>query len=381
MAFALRFKANALKERRNGPFSIDELERAEKSIVKMTQREVFSMELQSIEKGKQVIKSSRLASLNPFLDGDGLLRVGGRLSKADIPEMQKHPIILPSQHHITTLILRKEHIRLHHCGPENLLCSLRSKYWSLSGRREARKITSGCLKCFRNKPRTSEVMMGDLPSERVRGSLRPFTNTGVDYAGPLQVRESRRRGRVHTSKAWIAVFTCFAMKAVHLELVTDLSTESFLAALRRFVARRGICSQMVSDNGTNFVGAARELKEVFEFLEKENDAISEHLSRQKIQWKFIPPRAPHFGGLWEAAVKAVKRHLNTVTKGLVSTFEEYYTLLVEIESILNSRPLTPLSSDPNDLTALTLAHFLIGDTLVLPAEHNYLSVLDNRLSR
>ncbi|XP_024887039.1 uncharacterized protein LOC112464327 [Temnothorax curvispinosus] len=223
--------------------------------------------------------------------------------------------------------------------------------------------------------------MGDLSKERVRGSVKPFTNVGVDYAGPLQVRESRRRGRVHTSKAWIAVFTCFATKATHLELVTELSTQAFLAALRRFVARRGICSQIVSDNRTNFIGAARELREVYEFLEREQRTISDHLTQQRIQWKFILPRAPHMGGLWEAPLKAAKRHLNTVTKGLVSTFEEYYTLLTKIESILNSRSLTPLSNDPNDTTVLTPAHFLIGESLLLPAEHDYFEIPDSRLSR
>ncbi|XP_077265256.1 uncharacterized protein LOC143899131 [Temnothorax americanus] len=211
--------------------------------------------------------------------------------------------------------------------------------------------------------------------------MRPFTTAGVDYAGPLQVRESRRRERIHISKAWIAVFTCFATKAVHIELVTELTTESFLAALRRFVARRGICSKIVSDNGTNFVGAAREQAEVYEFLRKEKEAITTYLACQKIEWRFIPPRSPHFGGLWEAAVKATKRHLHTVTKGLVWTFEEYATLLVKIEAILNSRPLTPFSSDPNDLLALTPSHFLTGDSLLFPPEYSYMKVPDNKLSR
>ncbi|XP_046613945.1 uncharacterized protein LOC124302152 [Neodiprion virginianus] len=277
--------------------------------------------------------------------------------------------------------MRKEHLRLHHCGPEQLLHSIRQRYWALSGWREARKVTSNCIQCYQSRPKVPDVMMGDLPTKRVRGSLKPFTDAGVDYAGPLQVRESRRRGRVPTTKAWIVVFTCLATRAVHLELVTEMTTEAFLSTLRRFVARRGICSTMISDNGTNFVGAARELKELYAFLEGEKQTISDHLAQQRIDWKFIPARSSHFGGLWEAAVKCTKKHLNTVTKGLVFTFEEYYTLLVEIESILNSRPLTPLSSNPNDTTALTPSHFLVRDSLLLPTEHNYLKVPDNRLSR
>ncbi|XP_046748844.1 uncharacterized protein LOC124412770 [Diprion similis] len=327
IAFILRFKANTLGGKKNGPLSVDELENAEKAIMKLIQREAFATELQSIEQGAQVIKTSKVASLNPYIDGGGLLRVGGRLSKADIPETQKHPMILPSRHPITKLILKKEHIRLHHCGPENLL-----------------------------KPKTPEVMMGDLPKEGVHGSLRPLTTTGVDYAGPLQVRERRRRGRVHASKAWIAVFTCFATKAIHLELVAELTSESFLAVLRRFVARRGICSQIVSDNSTNFVGADGELKEVFEFLEKEGNTISEYLFQQKITWKFIPPRAPQIGGLWEAAVKATKRQLNTVTKGLVPTFEEYLTLLtVTRQSAVGPNTCSPV----NRFLKSTRCHHLV----------------------
>lgn len=334
-----------------------------------------------MEKGKRISRDSRLAAFDPFLDERKLIRVGGRLAHADIPEIQKHSIALPNRHHVTKLILEGKHKRLYHCGTEQLLHSIRLRYWVLSGRQEAKKVTRGCLICFRAKPRLSEVKMGDLLAEQVLGSLRPFTNVGVDYARPLQVRESRRRGKTHTSKTWIAVFTCFSTKATHLELVTQLSTEAFLSALRRFISRRGLCKQISSDNGTNFIVVARELKEVYDFLQKEQVAISDHLSQKKIQWKFIPPRSPNFGGLWEATVKAVKRHLCANTKGLVFTFEEYYTLLTEIEAILNSRPLSPMSSDPNDVTALTPAHFLIGDSLLLPIEHSYVETSVNRLSR
>ncbi|XP_011858868.1 PREDICTED: uncharacterized protein LOC105556392, partial [Vollenhovia emeryi] len=169
-------------------------------------------------------------------------------------------------------------------------------------------------------------------------------------------------------------------KAVHLELVTELTTEAFLAALSRFTARRGVCSQLFSDNATN-VGAARELKEIYEFLEKEKTEIETTLANQRVQWNFIPPRAPNFGGLWEAAVKVAKRHLNTITRGRTLTYEEYNTLLTEIEPIMNSRPLTPLSSDPADLAVLTPSHFLIGDSMIQPVQRDLSEIPDNRLSR
>ncbi|XP_018404104.1 PREDICTED: uncharacterized protein LOC108780788 [Cyphomyrmex costatus] len=148
--------------------------------------------------------------------------------------------------------------------------------------------------------------------------------------------------------------------------------EAFMAIFRHFCARRGTCMHIYSDNGTNFVGASKELKEIYEFLRKEKDQIASQLAVQEIQWHFIPPRSPHFGGLWEAAVKSAKRYLKIAMKELLFTFEVYYTLLVEIEDVLNSRPLTALSADPNDLTPLTPAHFLIEAPLQGVAERNYL---------
>lgn len=226
---------------------------------------------------------------------------------------------------------------------------------------------------------TPGVIMGDIPAERVRGFVRPFASTGVDYAGPLQIRE-RRRGRTHISKGYVAVFTYFSTKAVHLEIVTSLTTEAVIAALNRFTARRGLCTRMFSDNGTNFVGAARELEEIYKFLTEQRNEIETQLAKQRIEWKYIPPCSPHFGGLWEAAVKIMKRHL-TVTQGQILTYEEYSTLLATIKAVLNSRPLTPISNDPTDFTVLTPFHFLIGDSLMQPVQHNFLETADNRLSR
>lgn len=155
--------------------------------------------------------------------------------------------------------MREEHERTLHSSPEQLLC-LRQRYWPLRGRKLAQKTDRTCYKCFRYRPAISDTLMGDLPKERVTMFSRPFTTTGVDYAGPYQIRESRRRGRIHVNKGYVAVFVCFSTKAVHLEMVTSLTTEAFLAALSRFTARRGLCTQLFSDNGTNFIGAARELK-------------------------------------------------------------------------------------------------------------------------
>lgn len=381
IAYCHRFADNARGNKTSGPLTVNELERASTSIIRITQQEAFNEEFKDLKRKRDLNPRSKLVRLNPLLDNETLIRVGGRLRNADISEIQKHPIVLPNNHFITKLIMREMHIKMKHCGPEHLLNAVRSVYWPLSGRNEARKITRNCVTCFKYRPKTQEPMMGDLPESRVTGLNRPFDTAGVDYAGPLQLRESRRRGKIPITKAYIAVFTCFKTKAVHLELVSDLTTEAFLAALRRFTARRGICRTLYSDNGTNFVGAARELKEIYELLAKNEDEITTKLADKKITWKFIPPRAPHFGGLWEAAVKATKRHLYISLQGLIYTFEEYCTLLAEIEAILNSRPLTPLTSDPHDLTPLTPSHFLLGVSLSEPVTKDYKNVPDNHLTR
>ncbi|KAK9510683.1 hypothetical protein O3M35_005419 [Rhynocoris fuscipes] len=159
------------------------------------------------------------------------------------------------------------------------------------------------------------------------------------------------------------------VEAIHLELVTDLTTESFIATLDRFIARRGLPQCIYSDRGTNFVGAARKLKELYEFLAHNSDSINNHLSYSGIEWSFIPPASPHFGGLWEAAVKSTKRHLLTVTQDHALTFEEFYTLLTRIEAVLNSRPLCSISNDPSDnLDYLTPGHFIIGAPLLARPE-------------
>lgn len=234
-----------------GALTVEELERAEVTAIRAVQQEAFSQEIHCLKTNKSLKGNSKIIAFSAYLDSNGLLRVGGRLHHARIPEETKHPIILSAKHKITNLIFKTEHVKLHHCGIEQLLYSIRQRYWPLSGRQEARKVTCSCMDCFRLHARDTQVKMGDLSASRVEGFTRPFTTCGVDYAGPIQVRESRRRGRIHISKAYIAIFICFNTKAVHIELVTSLTTESFLAALHRFTGRRGICSHLFSDNGTN----------------------------------------------------------------------------------------------------------------------------------
>ncbi|XP_018404101.1 PREDICTED: uncharacterized protein LOC108780784 [Cyphomyrmex costatus] len=269
IAYCMRFINNLRSIKSKGSLSIEELEQANIIIIRLVQRQVFEREIEDLRNGREIYRKSKLLTLRPFLDEQGLIRVGGRIRHAEINIDQKHPYVfnvLPSRHHITTLILREEHKRLLHCGPEQLLASIRLRYWPLLGRQEARKVTRQCLECFRLKPKPLEAVMADLPKDRLQGTVRPFAISGIDYAGPIQIRKGRRRGRISLTKGYIALFVCFHTKAVHLEAVTDLTTEAFLAALRRFTSRRGLCTTLYSDNATNFVGAARELKEIYQCL-------------------------------------------------------------------------------------------------------------------
>ncbi|XP_015437076.1 PREDICTED: uncharacterized protein LOC107192363 [Dufourea novaeangliae] len=228
-------------------------------------------------------------------------------------------------------------------------------------------------------PATPQYPIGQLPKHRVTFT-RPFLMTGVDYCGPFYIKEKKHRN-TKKIKTYAAIFVCFSTKAVHVELVSDLTSEAFLAALKRFFARRGKCSDIYSDNATTFTGANRELEQIHTLLTIEkNTQIHNYLGTNSIQWHFIPPRAPNFGGLWEAAVKSFKHHLLRIMGNTLFTYEELSTCLIEIEAILNSRPLTPLSTDPNDLNPLTPGHFLIGDSLTSTPECDLTVLKAGRLS-
>ncbi|XP_027839404.2 uncharacterized protein LOC114121329 [Aphis gossypii] len=339
--------------------TVKELIVAEQRLIIYAQREIFMEEYDALLKNKGISGRSKLRSLNIKLRY-GMIVVGGRLDNADLSQDQRQPIILPYNHKVTQLIFSDCHMKLLHCGPQLLLAEIRQLYWPLSGRLLARSTVRNCVKCVRSKPTFQFPIMAPLPKERVQCS-RPFTYTGVDFAGPLIIR-SGIRGRSGT-KAWISIFVCFSTRAVHIEVVENLTSKAFIAALRRFVARRGKPSELWSDNGTNFVGANKELTNYTQHLDKQ-------LANEGITWRFNPPSSPHFGGLWEAAVKSAKHHLTRTTGETKLTLSELSTLLCQIEACLNSRPLTPMSSDPNDFMPLTPAHFLLGAPVTSVPEPN-----------
>ncbi|XP_063931166.1 uncharacterized protein LOC135143218 [Zophobas morio] len=382
-ALVRRFIFN-LKNKHNkklGAVTCSELREAHSLIITQVQSEAFHIDIHNIKKHNQVANNSKIKNLSPFIDSSGLVRVGGRLAYSNIHNDRKYPLLLPKQHFITNLIIKKYHVENLHIGCQGTLAAVRQRYWPVSAKNAVKLVIFNCLRCYRCKPISYEQLMADLPVTRVTPS-RPFTVTGVDYAGPFTLKNGHGR-TVKTIKGYIAVFVCFATKAVHIELVCDCTSNSFLNALKRFISRRGKPSQIHSDNGTTFVGSNRHLKELYQLFQTKSfkDVVVGNLSNLGITWNFIPPNAPHMGGLWEAAVKSIKGHIRRVLNNTLLNYEEMNTVLIMIEACLNSRPLTPLSNDPNDLVALTPAHFLIGGPLTAPVEEDLRDLPTNRLIR
>lgn len=357
-----------------------EIDKAREVCIKLCQKEAFEDEIERIKTNKNLRKDSKLRSLNAFIDEKGIIRVGGRLEKSNLPDFTKHQIILPGNHAFTKLILTDYHIRTLHGGPTMLLSNLRRRYWIVHAKSLVRKVVHQCIKCARFRANTRNQMMGSLPDARVT-PCKPFLHSGVDFAGPIDLRLSKGRG-CKTQKGYIAIFICMVTKAIHIEIVTSLNTQDFIAAFKRFVARRGHCSDMWSDNGTNLTAGNKELKSLFDkSTENIQQEIENTLANDGTTWHHIPPSAPHFGGLWEAGVKSIKFHLRRILGNSTLTYEEMSTVTSQIEACLNSRPISPMSDDPTDFLPLTPAHFLLGEPQTLVPEESYLNSSINHLSR
>ncbi|KAJ8713648.1 hypothetical protein PYW07_014018 [Mythimna separata] len=358
VAYILRFVYNLKnKTKLQSPLSNQELQDSLIFILCQAQIEMFPKEHIFLKSSKTLPRNNRLSSLSPFVDKDGLIRVGGRLDNSPYDYNVKHPILLCSKHHVTKIIFYKYHKDLLHAGPQLLIANIRQTYWPLGGRNLSKSIVKHCIKCFKYKCQNVQPVMGQLPYNRTHLEF-PFLNCRVDYAGPILIADRKGRG-CKLVKAYLCIFVCLAVKAVHIELVTDLTKEAYIAALTRFVARRGKPKSILSDNGTNFTGACNELQQ---FLQDSN--IAYEVAQKGIEFKFVPPYSPHFNGIAEAAVRSTKHHLRRLLQLTHFTYEEMVTCLAQIEAVLNSRPLTPLSSDPLDFTVLTPSHFLIGRSLM-----------------
>ncbi|XP_070855517.1 uncharacterized protein [Drosophila suzukii] len=315
VAYVKRFIQRAQNpscDRASKALTFEEIKAARIICIKHAQR-CFHEDYQLLLAKKPLRNRSQLVKLAPMIDENDLLRVGGRLHQSQLTRGAKHPVLLPKTHRISKLILEHEHRVNLHPGVSSLFVIVRQRFWILGAR-------------------------------------------------PILLKDAKVR-KPRISKGYICLFVCMVTSAIHLELVTDLTTETFLAALRRFISLRGKCSKIYSDNGTNFIGAKRSLNEMQELLssQRHKDIVTSTLADDGIQWVIIPPRAPHWGGKWESAVRCVKLHLRRVTGNSTLTFEQMRTLLAQISAVINSRPLC-YTSDTED-NYLSPAHFLIGRPL------------------
>lgn len=380
-AYCARFinKLHRVQNVETGLLTASELQNALHHWCKLTQIAYFEKEYKALSRSTEIKTKNKLLSLAPYFK-DELIRVGGRLQNYHGHIFNKHPIVLPPSGHLVTLIIRQHHKAAMHAGIQLTLATIRQKFWIINGRSAVRKEIRKCITCFRQHATIENQIMGNLPECRVNKHL-PFEFTGVDYAGPLFIRTSHLK-KAPLVKCYVSVFVCLTIKAIHIELISDLSTDAFLAGLKRFVARRGFPQEIWSDNGTNFQGAKNEMPRLLEqAMCKETESIIKTLANDHIQWKFIPPAAPHFGGIWEAGVKSVKTHLKKTLGDSNLTFEEMYTTLTQIEACLNSRPISTLKDDISDLNYLTPGHFLIGRAPLTLPEPSLLDIAIGRLSR
>lgn len=377
------------KKCHNAYISREEYLNAQIIWIKYHQSKYFSRELEQLRastgtgddennnKDITIDKSSPIAKMTPFVDGHGILRVGGRIKRSLMPFDTIHPIILSSECRFSHLLALEAHRQTMHGGAQLCMQYIRQRFWMTGVRKAIKRVTLKCVPCFRQRKEVATQLMGDLPIERVTSGF-PFETVGVDYCGPITVKERTGKSR-KTFKAYIAVFICMKTKAVHLDLVTDLTTDAFVACLTRLISLRGSVRVIFSDNATTFHGSDNEAKEIF--VHWTTVASSESLQLKQIEWKFIAPMSPNQGGLWERAVRSAKYHLRRVVGTQVLTYEEFSTVLAQVSACLNSRPLVRLDDDPSTCQALTPAHLVLGRQLIGPLQFDYTEIPDNRLQR
>ncbi|KFD60962.1 hypothetical protein M514_26860 [Trichuris suis] len=323
------------------------------AILKRVQSECSPKELADLKAGRPLKGTSVLLSFTPFLDKDGLIRVGGRLGRAALPYDNRHPILLPARHPLSRKIAEEFHCRLNYSGTDTVLSAIRQHFWIVQGRQLVKNIRRSCGQCIKESTRTIQQLMSELPVERLAVGCPPFHHTSVDYFGPVQVTIGRNR----PAKRYGVIFTCLTIRAVYLDVARSLSTEDFLLVLRRFISLYGKPESMYSDNGRNFVGAERDLRHDLQVLSND-PAVEKFSTREGIRWKFQPANAAHFGGVHESLVKSTKRALyrmlaSSNTDLHLLTEDVLRTLLFEVAGLLNSRPITYASSDPQDFRPLT----------------------------
>lgn len=332
----------------------EDYQNAERDLLRQVQAECFPEELNYLSESKTVPSTSRLIASAPEYDEQlKLVRDGGRLRCSDVLEAETiHPIVLDSAHPVTRLIIQSTDCDLRHPGSERLFAGLHRKYWILHGREAVKRHQHLCIECQRWRAKPTVPQMADLPPARLRLLRPPFFSTGMDCFGPLIVKVGRRH-----EKRWGILFKCLTTRAVHIELLSSLDQDSFLMALRQLISRRGKPAELLSDQGTNFRGGERELRDSFKAM---HPTLQSELAKHQVKFLFNPPSAPYFGGAWEREIRCLKAALYATIQLQTVTKEVLRTVLIEIEGILNSKPLGYVSSDIADPDLVTPNMLLMG---------------------
>ncbi|XP_071991443.1 uncharacterized protein [Engystomops pustulosus] len=343
-------------------YSVSNLEQSKHAILRLVQQETYVKEIENIAKHKNISNVSPLWKLDPFMDNDGLLRVGGRLKEASLDFAEKHPIIIPAHHHIATLLVQHFHDQTKHQGRLLTEGALRvAGIWIVGGKRCVSKVIFNCVICRKLRGMFQTQKMANLPIDRL-SMVPPFTNVGLDVFGPWTISTRRTRKNESNCKRWAVLFTCMSIRAIHIEVIESMDTSSFINALRRFIAIRGPVKHIRSDRGSNFVGAVRTLNIPCNL---DTLRVERYLSEQGCTWTFNPPHSSHMGGVWERMIGLARRILDSILTQVGSTrltHESLTTFLAEVSAIINARPLTAILSDPNDPSLLTPTKLLTQKT-------------------
>lgn len=344
--------------------TVAELQQSNNVILRTLQEESFNHEISCLKGHKDVPKDSPLKALDPFVDNEGLLRVGGRIREASIGCNERNPVIVPGKHHIASLLVRHHHEQTQHQGRLFTEGAVRAAgLWIVGGKRCVSRTIHHCVTCRKLRGPIQAQKMANLPVDRL-STEPPFTNVGLDVFGPWSICSRRTRGGLAHDKRWAVLFTCMSTRAVHIEVVESLESSSFINSLRRFFAIRGPAKHIRSDRGTNFVGACKELKITSNL---DDTCLEGYLSGQGCTWTFNPPHAPHMGGAWERMIGIAKRILDSMLLqqgGSKLTHEVLTTFMAEVTAIINARPLAPISTDPSDPVILTPATLLTQKTSI-----------------
>ncbi|KAL7874936.1 hypothetical protein SRHO_G00059060 [Serrasalmus rhombeus] len=345
--------------RTNEATSLVERSDAEATIISLVQREAFAEEIQTLQHRKELVKTSKLHKLNPFLDEQGILRVGGRLTHADLHHHIKHPAVLPAKGHVTRLLIQHYHQQVQHQGRGITVNELRANgFWILGCSHAVSSCINKCVKCRRFRRSTENQLMADLPRDRMEETP-PFTCSGIDCFGPFYVKDGRKE-----SKRYGLLFTCLCSRAVHIELLEEMTTDFFIIALRAFIAIRGNVRQLRCDQGTNFVGARRE------FIEALKEMDQERLKILGCEFFMNPPSASHMGGAWERQIRIIRSVLTSILDQSSNRLDtsSLRTYFYEVMAVINSRPLTAhLLNDPMGPQPLSPNHILtMKSSIILP---------------